>query len=37
MPAIVPIVPAGRVGIRSDRAVAESESVRLFSTRTEFW
>lgn len=34
LPAIAPIAPAGRIGIPADRAVPDTESVRVFSTRT---
>jgi Carboxypeptidase regulatory-like domain len=37
MPAFMPVVPAGRIGIPANRAVTDGESLRLFSTRTEFW
>lgn len=34
--ALMPVAASGRIGIPPDRALPESESVRLFSTRTTF-
>ena len=37
LPAIVPVVKAGTIGIPVSQQRDSGESVRLFSTRTEFW